>query len=93
MAFSDILTVGSLGCKAVFLLGGPTRDEPPLAMFVRSRDVVLMAGSARHCFHGTSIENRNEMSSHLYQKARVLSVGVQFGTWLLFNEHLGSNRY
>ncbi|XP_024396772.1 DNA N(6)-methyladenine demethylase ALKBH1A isoform X2 [Physcomitrium patens] len=42
----------SLGCKAIFLLGGTTRDEPPAAMFVRSGDVVLMAGPARHCFHG-----------------------------------------
>jgi alkylated DNA repair protein alkB family protein 1 len=42
----------SLGCKAIFLLGGSSRDTPPAAMFVRSGDVVLMAGSARHCFHG-----------------------------------------
>lgn len=42
----------SLGCKAIFLLGGKSRDDPPLAMFVRSGDVVLMAGEARECFHG-----------------------------------------
>ncbi|XP_078433402.1 oxidoreductase, 2OG-Fe(II) oxygenase family protein [Wolffia australiana] len=42
----------SLGCKAIFLLGGKTRDDPPLAMFLRSGDVVLMAGEARQCFHG-----------------------------------------
>lgn len=42
----------SLGCKAIFLLGGKSRDDPPLAMFLRSGDVVLMGGEARECFHG-----------------------------------------
>ncbi|XP_054806886.1 alpha-ketoglutarate-dependent dioxygenase alkB isoform X2 [Prosopis cineraria] len=42
----------SLGCKAIFLLGGKSRDDPPLSMFLRSGDVVLMVGEARECFHG-----------------------------------------
>ncbi|KAG8639988.1 alpha-ketoglutarate-dependent dioxygenase alkB isoform X2 [Manihot esculenta] len=42
----------SLGCKAIFLLGGKSREDPPFAMFLRSGDVVLMAGEARECFHG-----------------------------------------
>ncbi|XP_057949586.1 alpha-ketoglutarate-dependent dioxygenase alkB [Malania oleifera] len=42
----------SLGCKAIFLLGGKSREDPPLGMFLRSGDVVLMAGEARECFHG-----------------------------------------
>ncbi|KAH7285250.1 hypothetical protein KP509_33G018800 [Ceratopteris richardii] len=42
----------SFGCKAIFLLGGPTREHKPTAMFLRSGDVVLMAGPARGCFHG-----------------------------------------
>ncbi|CAO2829742.1 unnamed protein product [Amaranthus hypochondriacus] len=42
----------SLGCKGIFLLGGNSRDDEPLAMFLRSGDVVLMAGKARECFHG-----------------------------------------
>ncbi|GFY99974.1 oxidoreductase, 2OG-Fe(II) oxygenase family protein [Actinidia rufa] len=42
----------SLGCKAIFLLGGKSREDLPLAMFLRSGDVVLMAGEARECFHG-----------------------------------------
>eukprot|EP00262_Sarcandra_glabra_P010691 TRINITY_DN26050_c0_g1_i1.p1 TRINITY_DN26050_c0_g1~~TRINITY_DN26050_c0_g1_i1.p1 ORF type:complete len:361 (-),score=39.70 TRINITY_DN26050_c0_g1_i1:90-1172(-) len=42
----------SLGCKAIFLLGGKSREEPPVAMFLRSGDIVLMAGQARECFHG-----------------------------------------
>lgn len=42
----------SLGCKAIFLLGGKSREDPPLAMFLRSGDVVLMAGESRECYHG-----------------------------------------
>ncbi|KAJ8646097.1 hypothetical protein MRB53_007845 [Persea americana] len=42
----------SLGCKAIFLLGGKSREETPVAMLLRSGDIVLMAGQARECFHG-----------------------------------------
>lgn len=45
----------SLGCKAIFLLGGKSREDPPIAMFLRSGDAVLMAGEARECFHGSII--------------------------------------
>ncbi|KAF5959586.1 hypothetical protein HYC85_000795, partial [Camellia sinensis] len=33
----------SLGCKAVFLLGGKSRQDPSVAMFLRGGDIVLMA--------------------------------------------------
>ncbi|XP_076916609.1 DNA N(6)-methyladenine demethylase ALKBH1A-like [Bidens hawaiensis] len=42
----------SLGCKAIFLLGGKSRNDEPLAMFLRSGDIVLMSGEARGRFHG-----------------------------------------
>nr|QEG03076.1 alpha-ketoglutarate-dependent dioxygenase isoform X1 [Cymbidium ensifolium]QEG03080.1 alpha-ketoglutarate-dependent dioxygenase isoform X2 [Cymbidium ensifolium] len=42
----------SLGCKAIFLLGGKSKEDIPISMFLRSGDVVLMAGEARECFHG-----------------------------------------
>ncbi|PKA55532.1 Alpha-ketoglutarate-dependent dioxygenase alkB [Apostasia shenzhenica] len=31
---------------------GNSRDDVPVAMFLRSGDIVLMAGEARECFHG-----------------------------------------
>lgn len=46
------LFLSSLGCKGIFLIGGKSREVPPLAMFVRTGDVILMAGQARECFHG-----------------------------------------
>jgi alkylated DNA repair protein alkB homolog 1 len=42
----------SLGHAGVFLLGGATRDEPPLALMVRSGDAIVMGGAARLCYHG-----------------------------------------
>lgn len=42
----------SLGCDAVFLMGGPTRDEPPTALRLRSGDALVLAWPARMCYHG-----------------------------------------
>uniref|UniRef100_A0A2P2IP85 Alpha-ketoglutarate-dependent dioxygenase alkB n=2 Tax=Rhizophora mucronata TaxID=61149 RepID=A0A2P2IP85_RHIMU len=61
----------SLGCKAIFLLGGKSREDIPLAMFLRSGDVVLMAQDARECFHGvprifTDTENAEITSLELH---------------------------
>ena len=42
----------SLGCSAVFLIGGETRDVAPHALLLRSGDVVVLTGAARRCFHG-----------------------------------------
>jgi DNA alkylation damage repair protein AlkB len=42
----------SLGVDAVFLLGGRTRDHEPLALLLRSGDVLVMSAASRVCFHG-----------------------------------------
>ncbi|KAM0962186.1 hypothetical protein EV2_022046 [Malus domestica] len=44
------LTFLSLGCKAIFLLGGKHREDPPTAMFLRSGDAVLMARKRGNAF-------------------------------------------
>lgn len=42
-----------LGCAAVFLIGGNTRDVEPLALLLRSGDVVIMSGpGCRRAYHG-----------------------------------------
>jgi hypothetical protein len=46
------IVTASLGCAAVFLIGGETRDAPPTALLLRSGDVVVMAEAARRSFHG-----------------------------------------
>jgi alkylated DNA repair protein alkB family protein 1 len=42
-----------LGHAGVFLLGGITRQTPPLPIILRSGDVLVMAGRGRKCYHGT----------------------------------------
>ena len=42
----------SIGCAAIFLMGGGTRDVPPLPLLLRSGDAVIMSGPARSCYHG-----------------------------------------
>lgn len=42
----------SIGCAAVFLMGGPTKGTPPSALLLRSGDAVVLSGPARLCYHG-----------------------------------------
>lgn len=42
----------SLGCAAIFLLGGRTKSDPPIGFLLRSGDAVIMGGESRVCFHG-----------------------------------------
>lgn len=66
MVLTASLSHPSLGCKAIFLLGGKSREDPPLAMFLRSGDVILMAGEARECFHGKYLQNCSNMEDHCH---------------------------
>jgi len=42
----------SLGLEAVYLLGGETKETPPLAMRLRSGDVIVQGGRSRGFVHG-----------------------------------------
>ncbi|ETW03537.1 alkylated DNA repair protein AlkB [Aphanomyces invadans] len=42
----------SIGCSAIFLKGGLSKEIAPLELLVRSGDVVIMGGNSRLCFHG-----------------------------------------
>lgn len=42
----------SLGCNAIFLLGGATKDVAPTALLLRSGDALVLAAEARRCYHG-----------------------------------------
>jgi len=41
----------SFGQSAIYLIGGPTRDVKPEAIWVRSGDIMLMTGPSRVAFH------------------------------------------
>jgi alkylated DNA repair protein alkB family protein 1 len=55
----------SLGCSAVFLLGGRTKATLPTPILVRSGDTVVMAGESRHCYHGVPVILSQEVEGHL----------------------------
>jgi alkylated DNA repair protein alkB family protein 1 len=47
---ADLVSI-SMGCDCIFYVG-MARDENPLAVLLRSGDIVVMGGQARHAFHG-----------------------------------------
>ena len=47
---SPLISV-SLGQSALFLVGGTSREDEPIAMFLRSGDVAVMMGPSRVAFH------------------------------------------
>ena len=51
-ATSSPLVAVSLGCPAIFLLGGATRDEPPTPLLLRGGDAIVLGGEARAAVHG-----------------------------------------
>ena len=44
----------SIGSPCVFLLGGYTKDEAPIAILLRSGDCLVLGGKARLRYHGVS---------------------------------------
>ncbi|KAF0683112.1 Aste57867_24800 [Aphanomyces stellatus] len=52
VTFNHPVVSFSLGCSAVFLKGGLSKDTTPMEILLRSGDVVIMGGGSRLCFHG-----------------------------------------
>jgi hypothetical protein len=46
------LLIGSVGCTAIFLIGGFDKDEEPIPIYIRSGDILIMGGKSRLCYHG-----------------------------------------
>lgn len=44
----------SMGCTAIFLVGGDTRDEEPVSVLLRPGTVVFLGGKSRLRMHGIS---------------------------------------
>jgi hypothetical protein len=42
----------SIGCSAIFLIGGRNRSTKPTPILVRSGDAVIMSGESRYSYHG-----------------------------------------
>lgn len=56
----------SLGCDAIFLLGGPERESGPiLPILLRSGDALLLGGRARLCYHALARVYPHTAPAHL----------------------------
>jgi len=42
----------SFGLSAIFLIGGRSLDDKPLAIIIRSGDAIIMSKESRLCYHG-----------------------------------------
>ncbi|KAI0031696.1 hypothetical protein K488DRAFT_51500 [Vararia minispora EC-137] len=84
-ATSPLVSI-SLGNAAVFLIGGLTRDVPPVPILLRSGDVVIMSGPAcRRAYHGVPRILENTLPSHLH-------VTSSDEDWTPYAEYLKSAR-
>ncbi|KZV70655.1 hypothetical protein PENSPDRAFT_651390 [Peniophora sp. CONT] len=69
-ATSPLVSI-SLGNAAVFLIGGQTRDVPPVPILLRSGDVVIMSGPrCRRAYHGVPRILEGTLPKHLDEDAR-----------------------
>jgi alkylated DNA repair protein alkB homolog 1 len=75
----------SLGCAAIFLIGGKTRDSEPTPILLRSGDVVIMSGPvARRAYHGVPRILEDTLPPHLQD--------CQEEGWEPFKAYLKSTR-
>jgi len=72
----------SLGHSSIFLIGGPTRDEAPLSLLLRSGDVVIMCGKkGRRRFHGLPRVIPDSLPDHLTSESGDVE-WRDIGVWL-----------
>ncbi|GAA5892796.1 hypothetical protein JCM8208_004091 [Rhodotorula glutinis] len=76
----------SLGHSSIFLVGGASRDVPPLAILLRSGDGLCMAGEGRRVYHGLPRVLENSLPDHL--RASHGDSAFSADDWRLFGEYL-----
>ncbi|KAJ3482651.1 hypothetical protein NLI96_g6826 [Meripilus lineatus] len=85
-ATSPLVSI-SLGCAAIFLIGGDTRDTEPIPILLRSGDVVIMSGpGCRRAYHGVPRILENTLPPHF----DVLDEDPQ--DWKFYQEYLRTTR-
>lgn len=92
----------SFGQSAVFLLGGPCRQDPPTAMYMHSGDVMVMSGQSRLLYHAVPrIVPALQGYPALYTEGRGLDSTLQDGTvvepvseedWAVCSRYIQSSR-
>ncbi|MEX0807635.1 MAG: alpha-ketoglutarate-dependent dioxygenase AlkB [Dongiaceae bacterium] len=66
----------SLGDTALFRIGGPQRSDPTRSLRLSSGDVVILAGAARHFFHGIDrvIANTSRLPDEFPEPLRAIGI-------------------
>jgi len=83
-ATSPLVSI-SLGCAAIFLIGGLTRDVEPTAILLRSGDAVIMSGPAcRRAYHGVPRILEDTLPPHLEASGE--------DEWNVYEEYLRTAR-
>ncbi|XP_014085376.1 nucleic acid dioxygenase ALKBH1 [Bactrocera oleae] len=82
----------SFGQTAIFLIGGRTKEISPLAVYLRSGDVLVMSGESRLCYHAVprvmkgldepwnilvQTESSKSISSPRFKRARINTTLVE----------------
>ncbi|PIL30517.1 hypothetical protein GSI_07217 [Ganoderma sinense ZZ0214-1] len=90
-ATSPLVSI-SLGCAAVFLIGGLTRDESPTPILLRSGDIVIMSGPAcRRAYHGVPRILEGTLPPHLEGPDAIPSSPDE-DDWGVYEEYLRGAR-
>jgi alkylated DNA repair protein alkB family protein 1 len=56
----------SIGCSAIFLIGGREKNVEPTPILVRSGDIVVMSGESRYSYHGVPFILSKELEADLF---------------------------
>ncbi|KAL1915605.1 uncharacterized protein VTP21DRAFT_6729 [Calcarisporiella thermophila] len=81
----------SFGHSCIYLMGGPTRDYPPVPVLLRSGDIVVMTGPCRKGYHGVPRILESTLPEYLYPNAEC--EGDNDGIdWTLFGEYMLETR-
>lgn len=99
--FSKVaLLVFSFGQTAIFLLGGKTIEEEPLAIFLKSGDVVIMSEDSRLCYHGVpkilrssdKSWNNINIADKVLDKYKTVEICTDDKFWLPYSNYLDNCR-
>ncbi|GAA5866539.1 hypothetical protein JCM3774_004007 [Rhodotorula dairenensis] len=77
----------SLGHSSVFLIGGATRDVPPLAVLLRSGDGLIMSGAGRRAYHALPRVLEDTLPDHLRADGADVE-GLAGDEWRIYGEYL-----
>ncbi|RKP39946.1 hypothetical protein BJ085DRAFT_14681 [Dimargaris cristalligena] len=79
----------SLGNTAIFVIGDESRDTEPIALYLRSGDIVCMCGPRRKAFHGIPRIIENTLPDYLASSETVLAEDPD---WSLFGDYMQNAR-